>query len=183
MLQFTTETVCPTLDRLQRAEAIRAIHAAHLQLAAINANCDCRPYDNAPALAALAQCMKAAGHPGYDHVQRAPQNIGGSLLPSSGPTTYREKMGKFGTFQTRPMPDLDTHALFYAPNRGDYAGQYSLIAMHPNGYTCDELALRMIAAWDSGDTSRALAQAEYVTACGGLSKGMRAFEVLAAGDW
>lgn len=65
MVAFATETVCTSLDNLSPVDAIRAIHFAHLQLSAINRECDCGNYDNAPLLAALVQCLKAAGHPGY----------------------------------------------------------------------------------------------------------------------
>ena len=177
-----TERYCETLDHLSRIEAIRAIHQAHLQLGAINANCKCGDYDNTPALAALAQCMKAAGHPGYEGVRRQGGNIGGSLLPSAGCMTYKDKPGKFGTFQTRPLPDLNTHGLFYASNSGDYAGQYGMIAMHPNGYSCDELAARIIAAWECGDTSRAMAQAQFILDCGGMLRSMGAIEFIAKGE-
>ena len=60
-----TELYCETLGRLDPAKAIRAIHQAHLQLAALNQNVDCEHYDNAPALAALFECLKDAGHIGF----------------------------------------------------------------------------------------------------------------------
>lgn len=62
-LAFETERYCEHLDRLGRVEAIRAIHQAYLQLAALNTYADCGHYDNAPALNALLACLRAAGHP------------------------------------------------------------------------------------------------------------------------
>lgn len=112
-----------------------------------------------------------------------PRHIGGSLLPSGGPDVYRSKRGAHGDFETRPLPDLDTHGLFYARNSGDYAGQFILVAMHPNGYSCDELAKRILAAWESGKPERALQQADYILKCGGLSKDTETMRRLAQGDW
>ena len=60
-----TETYCTTLSALDPAQAIRAIQQAYLQLAALTANVDCQPYDNAPAMADLAACLRAAGHMGF----------------------------------------------------------------------------------------------------------------------
>lgn len=65
MPDFTTETYCETLGNLDRARAIRAIHEAHLQLAALTRQCDCEHFDNAPAITALADCLREAGHTGY----------------------------------------------------------------------------------------------------------------------
>lgn len=110
-------------------------------------------------------------------------HMGNSLLPSSGPLTYRDKVGKFGTFQTRALPDLGTHGLFYARSAGDFAGQFSLVAMHPNGYSCDDLAARIIAAWETGDADRAMAQAHYILDCGGLCRSVAAMDRLAKGEW
>lgn len=67
-MQFVTEQVCAHLTELELAQAIRAIHQAHLQLSALTANVDCAPYDNAPALKALADCLRVAGHPGFTAV-------------------------------------------------------------------------------------------------------------------
>jgi len=99
------------------------------------------------------------------------RNIGGSLLPSAGAETYRAKEGKFGTFEIRPILDADSHGLFYARNYGDCAGTFILIAMHPNGYSCDNLAERIIAAWNNeGAANRAIQQFDYILACGGLTE-------------
>jgi hypothetical protein len=58
-----TERYCDTLDRLDRVKAIRAIQQAYLQLAALDAYADCTGYDNEPALNALLECLRDAGHP------------------------------------------------------------------------------------------------------------------------
>ncbi len=60
-----TEKYCDTIDSLHRAQAIRAIHQAWLQLRALTNSVDCDCYDNRPTMAALADCLRAAGHPGF----------------------------------------------------------------------------------------------------------------------
>ncbi len=60
-----TEIYCTKLDSLDRVQAVRAIHQAYLQLAALTANVDCECFDNAPALEALTACLAAAGHPAW----------------------------------------------------------------------------------------------------------------------
>lgn len=60
-----TETYCTSLDKLDPVKVIRAIHEAHLLLAALTQNVDCSPYDNAPAMQSLAECLRDAGHVGY----------------------------------------------------------------------------------------------------------------------
>lgn len=60
-----TERYCDTLEALQPNKAIRAIHHAWLQLTALTEHVDCEPYDNGPAIDALAECLKQAGHIGF----------------------------------------------------------------------------------------------------------------------
>lgn len=60
-----TELYCPTLDQLDRTKAIRAIHQAWLQLTALTNNVDCEDYDNLPAIKALGDCLRDAGHPAF----------------------------------------------------------------------------------------------------------------------
>lgn len=50
--------------------------------------------------------------------------------------------------------ELDSHVLYHGDKR---------IAGHHNGFSCHELAVRMLA----GDLKHTLAQFDYVTACGG----------------
>ena len=90
-----------------------------------------------------------------------PRHIGGSILPSSAPHILQPMVHPFGTLQVRALPDLDKHALFHLHDRGE-----SIIAMHPNGYSCHELALRII----SGDEQRIRAQADYIQQCGGMTR-------------
>lgn len=80
-------------------------------------------------------------------------HIGRSILPSSEPRI----LTPIGDLQVRALPDLDTHALLYKGR---------MIASHPNGYSCRVLAERMVA----GDKAHALAQHNYILACGGLAK-------------
>ena len=60
-----TERYCTTLENINPTSAIRAIHQAYLQIAALDTNVDCGEFDNAPALKALADVLKDAGHPGF----------------------------------------------------------------------------------------------------------------------
>lgn len=60
-----TETYCPNLANLDPVKAIRAIQQAELQLRALDEFVDCEHYDNGPALDALRECLRDAGHPGY----------------------------------------------------------------------------------------------------------------------
>lgn len=60
-----TERYCPRLDALDHVAAIRAIHQAYLQLAATADAASEESFDNGPAMAALADVLKACGHPGF----------------------------------------------------------------------------------------------------------------------
>jgi hypothetical protein len=61
-----TERYCLTLDQLDREKAIRAIHQAYLQLAATMPAAIAEGYDNTPAARALVECLKDAGHMGFN---------------------------------------------------------------------------------------------------------------------
>lgn len=91
----------------------------------------------------------------------AKRNIGGSLLPSSCPHILKPIVCGAGTLQVRAVPDLDTHMLFLRHDRGE-----TQLAEHPNGYSCHVLA----EAVASGDVARSIAQAEYIQACGGMTR-------------
>jgi hypothetical protein len=95
------------------------------------------------------------------------RHMGGSILPSAGPTTYKRKEGSHGAFETRPLDELDTHGLYFIPKPGVLPVEEALIASHPNGFSCDNLAQRMIDGWSSGDAERAMDQFDYILACGG----------------
>lgn len=59
-----------------------------------------------------------------------------------------------GGLQVRWHDELDEHALYCGEQR---------IASHHNGFSCHNLAERMLA----GNEERTLAQFDYITACGG----------------
>ena len=94
------------------------------------------------------------------------KNIGGSIFPSSCPEILREiafKTGaKDGTLQVVADEQRDTHDLVFS---GKIFGDHETftVASHPNGYSCHELAKRMV----SGQRSKACEQAVYIVACGG----------------
>lgn len=89
------------------------------------------------------------------------RHVGGSLLPSSAPHILQPMVLPFGTLQVRALPDLDTHGLFLKHDMGE-----TLIATHPNGYSCHALAERMA----TGDVDRIRSQAEYIQDCGGTTR-------------
>ena len=60
-----TEQYCKTLESLDPIKAIRAIHEAFLQLAALTSHIDCGSFDNTPSLSSLRECLKEAGHVGF----------------------------------------------------------------------------------------------------------------------
>jgi len=110
------------------------------------------------------------------------RHIGGSILPSGSPEIYRPKVGKYGTFETRPLADLDTHGLFYTRLEGPHAGVAILIASHPNGYSCNVLAERLLSAWDGKlSKSRALEQFDYILSCGGIGKARDTIDAIGDG--
>lgn len=89
------------------------------------------------------------------------RHVGGSLLPSSEPRILQPIACSWGTLQVRPLPDLDTHALFLTVGEGA-----TLLATHSNGYSCHKLAEHIAA----GDEQRARKQALYITECGGTAR-------------
>lgn len=97
--------------------------------------------------------------------------IGGSLLASSDSRILQPLTGKHGTFQVRPLPELDTHALFLDGH---------ILAMHPNGYSCRNLAERIIEVWEGRRAEAyALEQFDYILRCGGLGPQRGAVEYFA----
>lgn len=61
-----TERYCLTLDRLDPVKAIRAIQQAQLQLAALLPAAKAEGYDNEPAMRSLVECLRGAGHMGFN---------------------------------------------------------------------------------------------------------------------
>lgn len=112
------------------------------------------------------------------------RNIGGSILPSADRTTYKPDEGLHGTFEVRPIEALDTHALMFARKDGPHAGVYGEVATHPNGYSCKELANRILKVWEgTGSPERAMQQFDYILACGGLGRSKASIELLIKGEW
>lgn len=74
-----------------------------------------------------------------------------SILPNSSAAILASMAGGL---QVRWHAELDLHVLYHIERQ---------IAGHHNGFSCHELAVRMLA----GNESRAVAQFEYITACGG----------------
>lgn len=106
------------------------------------------------------------------------RHFGGSLLPSSDPQILRPLSGARGTLQVKPLLEIESYGLFIEHEVPVYEGgvmrqvkAQSLIASHPNGYSCRNLAERMIKAWltPSEDLiALALDQFDYILSCGGL---------------
>lgn len=124
-------------------------------------------------------------------IERRDRNIGGSLLPSTPPAYERIIYGHHGVFEVRALPDLDTHGLFYKRGNvpeGQLVAMHDacLIAMHSNGHSCKELGKRIAASWmfsNSGTREHALAQFDYILACGGMGMSRTAMEHIVAGTW
>lgn len=91
------------------------------------------------------------------------RHIGGSLLPSNEPRILVERHTPFGTLQVRVIAELDTHGLFHK-----HAGGESLLATHPNGYSCHELLERMVTL----NPVRVREQVRYILDCGGTARHM-----------
>jgi len=95
------------------------------------------------------------------------KNIGGSILASSDASILKPLQGLFGTLQVKPLYELDDHGLFLT----DDWGYTNLIAMHPNGYSCHNLAKRICDVWDGKrPVEYAIEQYKYILACGGMTK-------------
>lgn len=89
------------------------------------------------------------------------RNIGGSLLPSNEARILQPVETSFGTLQVRVIAELDTHGLFHKHDKGE-----SLLATHPNGYSCFALLERM--AIDN--VEGVIDQVKYILACGGTAR-------------
>lgn len=89
------------------------------------------------------------------------QNVGGSLLPSSEARILQPVETPFGTLQVRVIAELDTHGLFHKHAAGE-----TLLATHPNGYSCHALLERMALK----DISRTREQVKYILDCGGTAR-------------
>lgn len=75
------------------------------------------------------------------------------------------------------MPEADTYGLFFTTN-----GSTSCLAQHSNGYSCHNLAVRLIEVWaGKREPAYALAQFDYILACGGLGTARGSIVHIAAG--
>lgn len=90
-----------------------------------------------------------------------PRHIGGSILPSSEPRILQPVETPHGVLQVRVIAELDTHGLFHK-----HAGGETLLATHPNGYSCFALLERMV----KGDATRVRQQVQYILDCGGTTR-------------
>lgn len=84
------------------------------------------------------------------HAMQKHRNVGGSILPSNDAQILKPR----ADLQVRVIAEHDTHGLFRVSDG-------TLLARHPNGYSCAELMKRII----SGKKPRE--QAEYIVMCGG----------------
>lgn len=91
------------------------------------------------------------------------RNIGGSLLASSNERILRRVETPFADFYVRPVPELDTHVLSASHGKG-----VSMLAEHPNGFSCHALLLLIVA----GDVEKAKEQATYIQQCGGMARSL-----------
>lgn len=110
------------------------------------------------------------------------RHIGGSILPSSDHQVLQTKTGIHGVFQVRALPEHDTHAVYFARTASDLGTNEVMIASHPNGYSCDTLAKRTIAAWNDGAVEYALEQFDHIITCGGSGLERKTVEALARGE-
>jgi hypothetical protein len=88
-------------------------------------------------------------------------NIGGSILPSSSPHILTPIPFKGGELQVCANVERDTHELIFSNGM-----ERTVLAEHPNGYSCHALAKRMV----NETLERAMDQAEYIVQCGGKSE-------------
>lgn len=111
------------------------------------------------------------------------RHVGGSLFPSNNKEVLQLRESALGDLQVRVLESADTHALFY---RATGAESFRMVASHPNGFSCAELADRMIHAWTMPLTdsrcARVLEQFDYIIDCGGLCMKRSAFEELVRAD-
>lgn len=112
-----------------------------------------------------------------DNVTRPASRIGGSILPPSEPAILKPLNGLHGVLQVRPMPEADTYGLFFTDKDGT-----SCLAQHSNGYSCHNLAVRLVDVWSGKrEPAYALAQFDYILSCGGLGKGRESIVHIAMG--
>ena len=116
----------------------------------------------------------------------AKPTYGGPLL---SPYTSEQVMtGKFGRLQVRALPETDTFGLLYLANeledRPALTRGWTLLACHPNGHSCKDLAQRILAAWEGkGDGARAVDQFDFILRCGGLGRSLETILAVIRGQY
>ena len=93
--------------------------------------------------------------------------------------------GKHGQLQVKPLPEADTFALFYLANPAEGITRgWTLLATHPNGHSCKELATRILKAWEgTGDGARAIDQFDFILRCGGLGRSLEIILAVIRGQY
>ncbi|RVC71332.1 hypothetical protein EN759_00520 [Mesorhizobium sp. M00.F.Ca.ET.038.03.1.1] len=94
-------------------------------------------------------------------------NMADSLLPSEGRDTLTPIAFKGGILKVSRNMERETYVLNWTALNASPIK----IAAHPNGYSCKELAERMV----KGDSARAEDQRAYIVACGGYALPAEAF--------
>jgi hypothetical protein len=89
------------------------------------------------------------------------RHVGGSILPSNDSRILKPVATPHGVLQVRVIAELDTHGLFYKSDAGE-----TLLATHPNGYSCRALLDRMAAR----QVDRVRDQVQYILDCGGTAR-------------
>lgn len=84
-------------------------------------------------------------------------NIGGSVFSSSSEQILKPITWSLGVLQVRPDIKNDTHELVWVAGESE-----TVLAEHPNGFSCHELAKRIVAGRNDAQD-----QAEYIIRCGG----------------
>ncbi len=92
------------------------------------------------------------------------RNIGGSLLASSSPQILTPLEHALGALIVVEVPEDDTHALVLRQG-----GQERELARHPNGFSCRNLAERIVTVCVAKErnASWAMDQLDYILRCGG----------------
>ncbi len=117
-------------------------------------------------------------------------HFGGSLLPSSDATVMRPRVGKHGTFTVVALHEIEEHALFYrSATHTHHVKQPDtwpgiMIATHANGFSCSNLADRIMSVWEGQrDSDYAIAQFRYILDCGGLGKKESTIDAIIMGEF
>lgn len=109
-----------------------------------------------------------------------PARYGAPLLPGSSPEIRKPIDTPRAVFRVAPVDQLEVHALMVQVKGEEMHAPWPL-AMHANGYSCHELAKRIITYWDAPSVERkqrAVDQFIYITDCGGLKRSQAALYYL-----